>query len=191
MVCCSADSGAPRQHAKLWVTFVHNGINRKSETLILGQNAVPLHPPVTTEDCISLGSNKEQLCCYGTESGADYPSMVLLEGQNAVGIQLPHKAQALATFNQLRMVPVQWTAKDGTALVGAVYEFAGLAATAPLLVHAHGGPAIMLPCDRSAAANTCRYPYRHLLLASETPSVPSRCSSPLLSASADVHPLSW
>jgi dipeptidyl aminopeptidase/acylaminoacyl peptidase len=68
-------------------------------------------------------------------------------------------------FSQLEMKRVEWAAKDGTRLVGAIYHQVGLPSTAPLLVHTHGGPAIMLPCDRQAAANNTRYPYRHLLLA--------------------------
>lgn len=37
--------------------------------------------------------------------------------------------------------------------------------TAPLIVHAHGGPAVGFGEERSIAANCTRYPYRHLLMA--------------------------
>merc|ERR1719382_1716665 len=36
---------------------------------------------------------------------------------------------------------------------------------APLLVHAHGGPAIGVLCSQRMAADQKRYPYRHLLMA--------------------------
>jgi dipeptidyl aminopeptidase/acylaminoacyl peptidase len=62
---------------------------------------------------------------------------------------------------------VQWQSADGK------YELTGIlcsarsmtSADAPLLVHAHGGPAISVVPLRSAAAAVTRYPYRHFLAA--------------------------
>lgn len=45
------------------------------------------------------------------------------------------------------------------------YLHAGMLSTAPLIVHAHGGPAVGFGEERSIAANCTRYPYRHLLMA--------------------------
>merc|ERR1719289_763353 len=38
---------------------------------------------------------------------------------------------------------------------------------APLLVHAHGGPAIGVLCSQRLAADHTRYPYRHFLMAGD------------------------
>ena len=74
---------------------------------------------------------------------------------------LPHPLD----FSSLVVIKHKWQAADGTVITGLLCERAGLRADAPLLVHAHGGPAVGFGEERSIAANNTRYPYRHLLFA--------------------------
>eukprot|EP00041_Stephanoeca_diplocostata_P015147 m.287202 g.287202 ORF g.287202 m.287202 type:complete len:120 (-) comp19946_c0_seq2:360-719(-) len=48
---------------------------------------------------------------------------------------------------------------------GLLYDAPWLTASSPIVIHAHGGPAITMPALRSNAADSTRYPLRHLLLA--------------------------
>ena len=106
---------------------------------------------------------------YATEDGDSYASLAIAApkagADAAVSIAMPHTPEWLETFGALTMVPVKWVSNDGTPVVGALYSKAGTAASATVLVHAHGGPAGAFPCDRSAAADATRYPYRHVLMA--------------------------
>ena len=68
---------------------------------------------------------------------------------------------------------LQWRSADGTQVEGFLYFHQPLGDTdappqhkdAPLVVHAHGGPAIAKPLVRADAAGATRYPFRHLLAA--------------------------
>eukprot|EP00750_Incisomonas_marina_P007562 INCI14996.4.p1 GENE.INCI14996.4~~INCI14996.4.p1 ORF type:complete len:945 (-),score=167.79 INCI14996.4:3337-6171(-) len=75
----------------------------------------------------------------------------------------PHNNQI--RFDDLSVEKVSWKADDGQALEGLLFERRASAAENPLLVNAHGGPAVAFAADRTAAANSTRYPFRHFLKA--------------------------
>ena len=83
-------------------------------------------------------------------------------------LPLPHHV----SLDAFRVRKLSWRSGDGVEIEGFLYwqeDGQGGAITTtrpqPLLVHAHGGPALAKPLIRSDATNATRYPFRHLLAA--------------------------
>ena len=105
----------------------------------------------------------------GAAPAGSYATVSEREGQlqkivlgKAEGLELPHPQHVYE--NDFRLETLQYSAKDGTPLAALLCQRKS-GATKGLLVHVHGGPAIALTADLSAAIGHTRYPYRHLLAA--------------------------
>jgi hypothetical protein len=160
----------------IWITFI-DGVTLVTErhelkNLMLSRHLMSAAPkliligtsdhPATTKP--ALDTHTGELLAYGTESGEEYATL-WLDFSGGTCLQLPGQAARAALYADLRVETIMYSALDETPLVGLLYEKLGTPVDAPLLVHAHGGPAIVSAKLRSSASNTTRYPFRHLLKA--------------------------
>eukprot|EP00124_Ichthyophonus_hoferi_P005081 Ihof_evm1s662 gene=Ihof_evmTU1s662 len=141
---------------KLWVSFI-KGSKRVTEIIKMSNpidSAIELYPSI-----------KNRMCCdkigeiqgYPTESYSDFVT-VQWKGSS---VSLPHDK----AFDQFVLEPITWVSSDGTPVSGLLCSLTTTLPSSTLLVHVHGGPAVAFAEDRSVAADSTRYPYRHLLAA--------------------------
>ncbi|NKB72727.1 MAG: prolyl oligopeptidase family serine peptidase [Candidatus Latescibacteria bacterium] len=130
----------------LWVSYV-DGTGRTTARLGLDGAA-------TTLPLAATGQVVEVAARLVYQSGDQQRFPYLAWGERALEIPQPDD------FTDLQVQLVDWTATDGLALCGVIYECASTPALAPLLVRAHGGPAGTVEAQRGEAVR-----HRHLLRA--------------------------
>ena len=113
----------------------------------------PLAKPTLT----SVAWSSKGRAAYAIESATEWPAV--WDGERSHAVPQP------ADFDDLTIDLFKWKSFDGLENAGFVCEKTGSPSNAPLLVHAHGGPAIGMPIFRRIASDSTRYPYRHLLKA--------------------------
>uniref|UniRef100_A0A7S4Q890 Peptidase S9 prolyl oligopeptidase catalytic domain-containing protein n=1 Tax=Alexandrium monilatum TaxID=311494 RepID=A0A7S4Q890_9DINO len=126
-------------------------------------------PAVLSRSVALTGLGAQRDLVFGTERGESLPELALArlgaEGDKAeaeVLLSLPQPDGTSSLFVEKIVYP------HGDAQVTALlFERREPACSpeAPLLVHVHGGPAIGVVRTRRTAADQCRYPYKHLLMA--------------------------
>eukprot|EP00040_Diaphanoeca_grandis_P021723 m.115942 g.115942 ORF g.115942 m.115942 type:complete len:686 (-) comp28468_c0_seq1:64-2121(-) len=167
--------GFVAQGARVWTTWVDKS-ERKSAIITLHDHAISetdirvITPPICS-DVAEVGGapSTAAMLMFASENTNNFAKLFATtldtnSVQTLASASIPHDEKLLDTYSELEVVVVDWVSNDGFNMTGAVYQKKGLDASASLLVHVHGGPAIAWPCDRSAATNSTRYPYRNLLL---------------------------
>lgn len=134
----------------IWITTVQ-GLNLKTELLkIDGSTKLGSFGHLAATSSVAWFPNG--VPAFETEGLVDLPSIWTGDRQ----VVLPHQE----AFEDLHVVPIQWTSPDGLDIEGVVYEAEGTSSEAPLLVRVHGGPAGTVEALRSQAIR-----HRHLLRA--------------------------
>ncbi len=133
---------------RVWVTVV-DGLDLKTEVISLDGVAEPLREGPASSEAVQMPDGS---VVFETESCEAYPA--LWAGNRRVMLS------SRTRYEDLRTVPVRWTAPDGTPVAGVVYEAENTPPDAPLLVRVHGGPAGDVTATRSPAVR-----HRHLLRA--------------------------
>jgi dienelactone hydrolase len=135
----------------LWVSTL-DGVYRSTEIIGLdGQPRQGIWPE-------ALGASSSQVAWFDglpsfeRESITDYPRIQV--GPDRIAIPQPD------AFDDVRCSVHRWTASDGLAMQGVLWDLDGMAHDAPLLVRAHGGPAGTVEAVRSEGVR-----FRHLLRA--------------------------
>ena len=128
-------------------------------------NVSPSCPPLISRD----------KTCWIEESPREFARLVIgrSSSKQCRIAPLPHPQMPpdlRPAWNDFVCTRVEWRASDGKEITGFLFSASAARlnesmASTPLLVHAHGGPAISMPLRRSDATNATRYPYRHYLAA--------------------------
>lgn len=128
----------------VWVSYT-DGVNRSTEVLSMDGSVGEVLEPAATSPVVWPDEGKP---AYETEDRIELP-MIRIDGRT---VEIPQ----VEAFEDLHVMPVQWSAPDGLDLHGVVYEAAETLRDAPLLVKAHGGPAGTVEALKSEAV---RYQY--------------------------------
>eukprot|EP00055_Hartaetosiga_balthica_P010051 m.41583 g.41583 ORF g.41583 m.41583 type:complete len:601 (+) comp7008_c0_seq1:43-1845(+) len=108
--------------------------------------------------CEHLGSDENGDFVYITESATIAPSLATSGGDLTV-------SKFSDVLEQFQIEVVSYTASDGTTIESFHCFTKDTKKDAPLLVNAHGGPAVPFPARRSLVMGNVRYTYRQLLAA--------------------------
>eukprot|EP01134_Creolimax_fragrantissima_P003256 CFRG3256T1 len=148
------DFGFANSNDRLWVHAVH----RSTRTFYL-INSNGGEKDVQRSPCLSAVSFRasDAAMAFGSESNIEMPG-VILDGKR---VTVPYDT----IFENFRVKVITWTACDGLDIEGLVCDRVNTPSSAPVIVHVHGGPAIVCHNDRTVATNANRYPYKSLIAA--------------------------
>lgn len=141
----------------IWMTYI-DGTDYVTDVISHKSNEFSKISP-SIVGAVGLSDGIESSACWVTESFCQYPT--LFDASTNSFIPLGDSSE----FDDMVVEKFSWKTEETVTCHGYLYSTKSTPNTAPLIVWAHGGPAIAIPAKYSDAADMTRYPLRHLLKA--------------------------